>query len=164
MLLIDVILFHVLSFACCSTSTQGEWYIYFIQCFYPFLHQESGTGFYACMKNCLLKTFLGFTTIFLLCVEINDNADHGELSTNQSLVILYSLLGAKIPFMGANKFAWSATMKPEMGLETQTKMNLLSQKIFAKNKSWITGEPNAMFVCYGGIPVSYFLLFLMLRS
>ena len=68
-LLIDVILFHVLSFACCSTSTQGEWYIYFIQCFYPFLHQESGTGFYACVKNCLLKTFLGFTTIFRLCLE-----------------------------------------------------------------------------------------------
>ena len=81
-------------------------------------------------------------------ISKHDNADHGELSTNQSLVIVYSLLGAKIPFMGANKFVWSATMKPEMGLETQTKMNLLSQEIFAKNKSWITGKPHAMFVFF----------------
>ena len=44
-----------------------RWVIYL--CFYPFLHQESGTGFYACVKNCLLKTFLGFTTIFRLGVE-----------------------------------------------------------------------------------------------
>ena len=58
--------------------------------------------------------------------------------------------------MGANNFAWSATMKPEMGLETQTKMNLLSQKIFAKNKSWITDEPNPMFVFVGSLCLTFY--------
>ena len=34
-------------------------------------------------------------------ISKHDNADHGELSTNQSLVIVYFLRGAKIPFLGA---------------------------------------------------------------
>ena len=34
-------------------------------------------------------------------ISKHENVDYGELSTNQSLVIVYSLRGAKIPFLGA---------------------------------------------------------------
>ena len=34
-------------------------------------------------------------------ISKHDNVDYGELSTNQSLVTVYSLRGAKIPFLGA---------------------------------------------------------------
>ena len=52
-----------------NSSSQGECYFYFIQCFCPFWHQESGTVFYVAVKRCLPEIFSVFLTTFRLFVQ-----------------------------------------------------------------------------------------------
>ena len=91
-----------------NSSSQGECYFHFIQCFCPFWHQESGTVFYAAREKVfagdLFSIFDNFSPLRAKKTTIaskHEDPDYGDLSMNQSRGAKIPFMGAKIPFTGA---------------------------------------------------------------